>query len=111
MNPLNLSPVAQDFWGSIIRHLLTGLAGVLVAHGYVTQQGASLYVEELIGVAIYGAGQAWSSRAVIWNRVKMLTALWAPRGTTEQQVINHIAEGGQTPAVSTPPTTAPGVHA
>lgn len=109
MNPLNLSPAALAFWSSVIRHVLTGLGGVLVAHGYVTKTGSDLYIEELIGVVFYGAGQIWSSRRVIWDRAKMLTALWMPRGTTEAAVDAHIARGLPTPAITTPPDTVPGI--
>lgn len=104
-----MTPVAEEFWGSVIRHLLTMAAGVLVTHGYVAKAGAGAYVEELTGVLLYGLGQAWSSRAVIANRAKMLLALWMPAGATEAQVNTLIAKGAPTPALTTPPDTVPGV--
>lgn len=109
MNPLNLSPTAALFWGSIIRHLLTFVGSALVAHGYVSQTGANAYTEELIGVIINGAVLVWSNRTAYWQRVKMLTALWMPKGTTEHEVDVHLDMGLPTPAISTPVTTIPGV--
>lgn len=104
-----MTPTAELFWSSVIRHLFAAVAGVLVTHGYVTQVGANAYVEELIGVVLYAAGQLWANRAAYTQRVKMLTALWMPHGTTEACVDEHIAKGLPTPALSTPPNTVPGV--
>lgn len=109
MNPLNLSPVARAFWASLIRHTLSGIAGVLVAHGYVTETGANAYVEELVGVGLYAGATAWSNRAAYWQRVKLLVALMMPKGSTEAQVLAHIASGAPLPSSQTPPSTAPGV--
>ena len=109
MDKLFTSPSAQAFWGDIVRHLLTSIATVLVAHGYVTQSGAQMYVEEIVGVALYGMGQAWSSRAVWMHRAKLMVALWMSKGSTEAAVVDHIANGLPIPTITTPPTTAPGV--
>lgn len=107
---LNLSPQAAGFWGSIIRHALTGLAAGLVTHGYVSQTGASQYVEELTGAILYGLGQFWANRVVIANRAKMLTALWLHKGATENDV-NAMVAIGNSPSASTPPNTPPGIPA
>lgn len=106
---VNLSPTAQLFWGSIIRHLLSMVGGVLVAHGYVTQTGASAYTEELVGVTINGAVLVWANRTDYWQRAKMLIALMLPKGSTENDVIAHIAEQQPIPSILTPPNTTPGV--
>ena len=108
---LNLSPAAQMFWGSIIRHLLSFVGGVLVAHGYVTQTGASAYTEELVGVIINGAVLVWSNRTAYWQQIKLLVALMLPKGSTQNDVTAHIASGAVLPVVTTPPDTAPGVPA
>ena len=92
MNPLKLSPAAQLFWGSVIRHVLTGLGGALVAHGYVTQSGATAYEEELVGVLLNGAVMAWANRVHYWQQIRLLVALMhGSTATTQQDVTNIIA--------------------
>ena len=113
MNPLNISPAAQMFWGSVIRHLLTILGGALVTHGYVTQTGASAYAEELTGMALNSLVLLWANRVAYWGRVKMLIALMLPQHSTENDVNAHLAlhadAGVAVPSVLTPPNTTPGV--
>jgi hypothetical protein len=106
-----MTPTATLFWSSIIRHALAGIGAVIVAHGYATPGNANAYIEELTGAALYVASQMWSNRVALASRAKMLTALWMPRGTTEAAVDAHIAQGLPTPAVTTPPTSVPGVPA
>ena len=54
----------SPFIGSIVRHLLTALAGVLVAKGYIDQQVATQAVEAnsaiITGLVLYWIAQGWS---------------------------------------------------
>lgn len=112
MNPFNLSPGAVAFWGSAIRHLLTLLAGILVAHGYVTQQGANLYIEELVGAALYAGGNLWSNRVAYWQEIKRLIARAMPAGTTDVAVTAKVIElqqAGALPSVFTPANVTPSI--
>lgn len=89
---LTLSPAAQAFWGAVIRHLLTGLAGVLVTHGYVSQTGATAYTEELVGLALQGAVMLWANRIVYWQQVRALIGRSMPAGTTHDAVVAKVDE-------------------
>lgn len=90
MNLLDLSPAAQVFWGSIIRHLLTAIGSLLVAHGYVTKEGASAYVEELVGLAVNGLVIFWANREHYWAIVRQIVARSMPAGTTATQVVEKV---------------------
>jgi hypothetical protein len=110
MNPLNLSPAAQLFWGSIIRHLLGFIGTAIVAHGYVSQSGASAYTEEMVGVIINGAVLIWSNRVAYWSEIKHLVGRAMPAGTTDVAVVakvNSLAAAKALPSVFTPPDTVP----
>jgi len=102
----SLSPAAQAFWGSIIRHLLTGLAGILVAHGYVSKDGASSYTEELVGIILQAAVMGWSNRVTYWNQIHALIARAMPAGTSAVTVdakVNELAAARALPSVFMPP--------
>jgi hypothetical protein len=110
MNPFNLSPAASAFWGSIVRHLLTLIAGMLVTHGYVSQTGANAYIEELVGVALYAGGNVWANRVTYWQQIKHLVARAMPAGTTDTAVNAKVVElkaAGALPSVFTPPDVVP----
>ncbi len=106
----SLSPAAQAFWGAIIRHLLTGLAGMLVAHGYVTKEGSSAYIEELVGLGLQGAVMLWANRVTYWNQIHALIARAMPAGTSAVVVdakVAELAEAKSLPSVFTPPDQTP----
>lgn len=79
-------------------------AGWLVQHGVWTEADATTYVAAA-AMALVALG--WSLWSKYRGRVKLLTALTMPQGTTEGQVKAHIAGGGLTPAVSTPTNIVP----
>lgn len=103
-----MNPILASALGAILRWLLAFGAGVLVEHGIWTQEDAATYVA---GAAVALLALGWS----LWNkyrgRVKLLTALAMPKGTTEATVVKHIASGGPTPSVSTPRGMAPRLEA
>ena len=87
----NLSPAAQAFWGSAIRHVLTAVAGFLVTHGYVSQSGANAYIEELVGVILQAAVMGWSNRTVYWQYIHSIVARAMPEGTSATVVDAKVA--------------------
>ena len=101
----NLSPAAQAFWGSIIRHLLTGFAGILVAHGYVSKDGASSYTEELVGIILQAAVMGWANRVTYWNQIRALIGRSLPAGSTAVTVdakVNELVAAKALPSVFLP---------
>lgn len=107
----SLSPAGQAFFGSIIRHLLTGAAGVLVAHGYVSDTAAHPYIEELVGVTLQGAVMLWSNRVTYWNEIHALLARQMPAGSTAADVAakaDLLQSQNALPSVFVPAHAAPG---
>jgi len=108
MNPLITALIA-----STIRKVLTLLTGVLIAHNLATETQA----EGLIQLGIdWGLALLPLAISAFWSyanehkwRVKFLTALRLPSGSTENDVVETIKSGTVTPTVKTPPDTAPGV--
>lgn len=106
---MNLSPAAQAFWGAIIRHVLTGLAGGLVAHGYVSQTVAHPYIEESVGLVLQGAVMVWANRVSYWNQITALIGRAMPYATAHQvsAKIDELKDANALPSVFTPPTSTP----
>lgn len=105
-----LSPAAQAFWGSVVRHMLTAAAGVLVTHGYVSQTVSHPYVEEMTGVTLQGAVMVWSNRIVYWQQVRALVARAMSASATHTEVVakvNELKAASALPSVFTPATVTP----
>lgn len=101
MNPMAVAAIT-----SILRWGLAIGAGYFVHKGIWTSSDATTYVE---AAALGIVSLAWAQRAWFVARVKFLTALWMPHGSTENDVNARIAAKLQTPAISTPANSAPGV--
>lgn len=106
---MNLSPAAQAFWGAIIRHILTGCAGALVAHGYVSQTVAHPYIEESVGVVLQGGVMVWANRVTYWNQIRSLIGRAMPCATAHQvsAKIDELKSADALPSVFTPRTFIP----
>ena len=101
-----MNPMMQEAIGSILRWVLAIGAGYLVQHGIWTQGDASSYVAAAaMGLVALG----WSMWQKYGARVKLLTALTMPSGTTENEVVAKVNLGVPVPSVTTPPNTVPGV--
>lgn len=101
-----MNPIVVEALGAILRWLLTLGAGYLVKAGIWTGSAAETYVAAAaMGLLTLG----WSLWQKYKTRSRLLTALWMPHGTTEAQLDVHIGGGGQTPSVTTPADTVPGV--
>lgn len=100
-----MNPMLQAALGAIFRWAFTFLAGWFVQHGIWTGNQAETYVA---GAAMATLTLLWT----LWNkyhgRLKFLTALTMPAGSTEQQVEQRVADPlVSNPSVSTPKTETP----
>ncbi len=101
-----MNPIASAAITSVLRWALAIGAGYLVNHGIWTQADATTYVAAAaLGLVALGLS-LWDKYK---TRIKLLTALTMPAGTTEDAVDAHIAAKLPTPSVTTPPDTVPGV--
>jgi hypothetical protein len=106
---MNLSPAAQAFWGSVIRHVLTALAGILVAHGYVSNDVAHPYVEEGVGLALQGIVMVWANRIVYWQQIRAIVGRAMPAATHHDVIakVEELKDAKALPSVFTAPTAVP----
>jgi len=97
----------MNLWISIllglVRLALTGLSGWLVAHHVITQSQTS---ELVYGVTIALISVGWTIWTKYHDRLKLLTALTLPPGSTVDQV-KQIVSAGNAPAASTPNSVPP----
>lgn len=101
-----MNPMLQEALGSIIRFALAYVAGELVDRGIWTSSNAAMYVTAAtMGILSIG----WSLWIKYKNRIKLLTALTMPPGTSEDELHAQIRAGVPTPSVTTPTNTVPGV--
>lgn len=102
-----MNPMLATALGAIVRWVLALGAGYLVKAGIWSGTDAETYVA---GAALALLSIGWSAWNKYRGQVELLIALqWAR--ATKNDVKAHIASGGQIPALSTPPSTVPGVPA
>lgn len=103
-----MNPMLSSFIGAIVRYALMGLAGYAVQHGLFTETDATKYAE---AAAVAAPVLAWSLYQKYKGRQKLVTALAAPAGMTENDLEAHIkrakAIGESLPSVTTPKDEAP----
>ena len=85
-----MHPLLQAALGSILRWALTFLAGFFVEHGIWSQDEASAYIA---GAVVAILTLAWSLWQKYHSRIKFLTALQSPAGTSEATVDAKINTG------------------
>lgn len=85
-----MNPLLQAALGSLLRWLFAIAAGFFVEHGIWTQGEASSYVA---GAALAVLSLLWSLWAKYHSRIKFLTALEVPAGSSEADVKATIAAG------------------
>ncbi len=98
-----MNPILSAALGSIIRWALAAGAGYLVKAGIWSGTDAETYVAAG-AMAVLGLG--WSLYSKYHGRIKLLLALEAAQ-VSEQDIKDHLAWGGATPAVSTPAGDVP----
>lgn len=104
-----MNPLFKEALGSILRWLFSGIAGFFVQRGIWTDNDAKTYVAAG-ALALLALG--WSLWQKYGARLKLVTALISPVGTTENQVTQKIASGEPVPPVTSsaavlPVATAP----
>jgi hypothetical protein len=106
---MDLSPAAQAFWGSVIRHVLTAIAGILVAHGYVSNDVAHPYIEEGVGLALQGVVMVWANRIVYWQQIRAIIGRAMPAATHHEVMakVEELKDAEALPSVFTAPTVVP----
>jgi hypothetical protein len=85
-----MNPLVQAALGSILRAVLAGLAGWFVNRGIWTADAANEYLTAA-ALAILTLG--WALWTKYKDRIKFLTALEAPVGTSEAKVDKKVSEG------------------
>lgn len=97
--------IYRDWLYGILRHLLTALGGVLIAHGYASD---SVLSPELIsGLATVLAGVLLSASQKYRAKQTQMTAQIMPAGATEDAVQAKVAMGVNVPSVFTAPNSTP----
>lgn len=103
-----INPFVQKLIGSVVRALLVGAGGYLVAKAVASEADVSGIVESLTPIL---AGLVWSFYEKYNSRQKLLTAQVMPAGATEEQVKAQIKFVGAPPvtlAIDQVPYTPPG---
>jgi hypothetical protein len=85
-----MNPLFAAILGSFIRWGLTILATWLVEHGVWSSGDSATYVT---GLTLGAVTLAWSLWSRYKSRIKFLTALELPSGSSEQYVNETIAKG------------------
>ena len=98
-----MNPILQAALGSIIRWALAILVGYMVKHGIWEDTEAKTYVAAGT-IAILTLG--WSLWQKYHSRIKILTALTMPEGSTENELNTQIITK-VTPSVTTPVNEVP----
>lgn len=99
-----MNPILQAALASILRWGLTLLAGFLVKAGIWSASDATTYVTAGT-LAILALG--WSLWEKEKSRIKVLTALTMPEGSTENDLNAKIKSSDPKPSVHTPPDVSP----
>ena len=83
-----MNPMLQAALGAILRHVLTAIAGGLVARGIWTAEDAATYVSAFV---VFLLGLGWSVWAKYRDRLFRDQAMSLPAGVSEDQVKAAIA--------------------
>lgn len=92
-----MNPLLVDAIGAILRWALGGLAVWFVDHHIWTQSEASSYVA---AAAMSLIALGWALWAKYKSRLKLVTALSMPQGSTEHQVEQKISGGIGVPSAT-----------
>ena len=106
-----MNPLVVDIIGTWVRAALLAISAVLIQHHIVTAaQGEALSTQlftQIINSLPAVAALGWSMWQKYGSRLKLVTALTMPAGTTENAVVAKIATGVGVPAVSTLASVVP----
>lgn len=100
-----MNPMLSAALGSVLRWAFAIVAGVLVNHGIWAKSEAEMYVAAASLATLSLGLSLWSK---YHGRIKFLTALQMPQGSTEHDVDQQIADPQVTnPSVMTKKTETP----
>lgn len=102
-----MNPLLQSAIGSVLRYCLMLLVPWFVKHGIWTESASERYVEAAVAFLL---AIGWSWWKIHSQRIKILTALTMPLGSTENDLKDKVA-AGITPSVLTPVNQPPEVPA
>lgn len=92
-----MNALVLEFLATLARWLLTSVGGYLIAHHVLTADQSDRFssaIVEHLAIWLPGLGAlAWSLWAKYRSRVKFLTALQVPAGTSEKSVDARISNG------------------
>lgn len=101
-----MPPFIQQILGTLVRHLIGLLAGVLAARGIVISDDQTTQLVTAITTVLVPIG--WSIWKSFRGRQKLLTAAASPRVLTEHEVEALVANPNvPTPSVLTPKSEVP----
>ena len=98
-----MNPLYQAIVGSILRFILAYCAGYLVKHGLLESTDVKHWVA---GISMGLLAIGWSLWQKYHSRVKVVTALAMPAGSTENDLNTQIITKA-TPSISTPENQTP----
>lgn len=108
-----MNPMLLDFLLAIARWALTAAGSALVAHHILTASQDDSFLTAIFAHLALWIPLAGSFVLLLWTRyrarLKFMTALTMPVGSTEAQVTAKMASGVPIPTVTTPTNTVPGV--
>lgn len=89
-----MNPLYRQFLATIIRGLLAGLGGALVARGWFTGEEIKQYIDVFAaGAATFIVAIGWGLVNRAWDRWKYLLAIEAPSNTPEKVIDQKFAKG------------------
>jgi hypothetical protein len=89
-----MNPLLAQFLGAILRWALTFAGAWFVKTGIITPDQSELFIGGAITALLSLAWVLWLKYA---DRLKLVTALDAERGTTEREVERRVAAGDSPP--------------
>jgi hypothetical protein len=89
-----VNPLFRDILESLLRKGLTTVAASLVTWGVLTNEQATGVIS---GVVVFGVSIAWSVYQRYKDRLRFLTAIEAPPGTSEK-VVKEMAKAPDAPS-------------
>ncbi len=91
---------------SLLRHLLTLVAGILVTTGLISKDGTDEFIKLGIGFATFAATVLWSIYQKHSAKKVLVTAL-VEAETSEHEIKAKVALGESVPSVLSPPGAVP----
>lgn len=101
-----MNPMLREFLGAVLRWSLQGIFTSMVTKGILTPEQGEYMLIGLVGSLCTLFWILWVKYS---QRLKILTALAAPKGTTERTLEQKIRIG-DVPSVKTPKTESPSEH-